>query len=80
MRRTTSHRRGEATCLLCGTTVGEIQQGRFIHHQACERPIRWQGRLPRCCRCGGSLYFDPAFWINSFSGIEDLPPAVGLES
>jgi hypothetical protein len=52
-------RRGEAVCLMCGTVVGEVRQGKFAHHVGCERPLRWQGHLPRCCRCGGSIYFDP---------------------
>ena len=45
--------RGDLTCLMCGTVVGEVREGRFAHHRECERPVRWHGKLPRCCRCGG---------------------------
>ena len=50
----------EMYCLLCGTEVGEVRGGRFVHHAGCDRlvPVR-AGRL-RCCRCGGSLYQERA--------------------
>ena len=64
--------RGEVTCLMCGTVVGDLRGGRFIHHQGCERPLRWQGKLPRCCRCGGSIYFDPALATPRYAGIGEL--------
>lgn len=67
-----NRRRGEAVCLLCGTIVGDVYQGRFIHHQGCERPIRWRARLPRCCRCGGSLYFDPTLGLPRLAESEML--------
>jgi hypothetical protein len=56
--------------------VGEIRDGRFTHHPGCERPVRWQAELPRCCRCNGSLYFDPSLNNTRFAGIEDLAKAV----
>ena len=64
--------RGDVTCLMCGTVVGEARGGRFEHHRGCERPVRLQGRLPRCCRCGGSLYVDPLLNVPRFAEIEQL--------
>lgn len=63
--------RGEVICLMCGTVVGEATRGRFVHHRGCERPVRLQGKLPRCCRCGGSLYIDPALNTPRFAGLGD---------
>jgi hypothetical protein len=60
--------------------VGEVLQGRFVHHAGCERPIRWRGRLPRCCRCGGSLYFDPVLWVSSFAGSDEPERTLGGRS
>ena len=71
--------KGEITCLMCGTVVGEIRQGRFTHHGGCDRPIRWQGRLPRCCRCGGSLYVDPSLWGPRYADLDDAQPGRVLE-
>ena len=75
MPKSTLQKQGEAICLLCGTVVGDIRDGRFTHHAGCERPIRWQTRLPRCCRCGGSLYFDPSLQTARPSELDHL--AVG---
>ena len=72
--------RGEVTCLMCGTVVGEARQGRFEHHRGCERPVRLQGKLPRCCRCGGSLYIDPSLNTPRFAGMEELRTASVLEA
>jgi hypothetical protein len=57
---------------MCGTVVGDIRQGSFNHHSGCERPLRYHGRLPRCCRCGGSLYFDPSISSNRFAGAAEM--------
>jgi hypothetical protein len=64
--------RGEVTCLMCGTVVGDVKQGRFTHHTGCERPVHWRSRLPRCCRCGGSLYFDPAMFVQRYAGTDEV--------
>jgi hypothetical protein len=58
--------------MMCGTVVGEVREGRFAHHRECERPVRWLGKLPRCCHCGGSLYVDPALATPRFAGVEEL--------
>ena len=71
--------RGEVTCLMCGTVVGHVLDGRFAHHEGCERTIRYQGRLPRCCRCGGSLYLDHALQQPRYGGLEDLRKASVLD-
>lgn len=57
--------KGELTCLMCATVVGDFRHGRFVHHPGCERLVSQQAGLPRCRRCGGSLYFDPVLTINS---------------
>jgi hypothetical protein len=57
--------KGELTCLMCGTVVGDFNRGRFVHHPGCDRLVGQQAGLPRCCRCGGSLYFDPILTFNS---------------
>lgn len=72
MRRSETLDRGEVICLMCGTVVGEANRGRFVHHQGCERPVRLQGKLPRCCRCGGSLYVDPSLGTARFAGLPEL--------
>jgi hypothetical protein len=70
-----TERRGDATCMMCGWVVGEIQNGRFIHHPGCDRSVRWLSRLPRCCRCGGSLYYDPSSQTVKLNGIDELVKA-----
>jgi hypothetical protein len=50
----------EMHCLLCGTEVGEVRGGRFIHHQGCDRQVPVRAGVLRCCRCGGSLYQERA--------------------
>jgi hypothetical protein len=46
----------ELSCMLCGTEVGAVRDGRFLHHRGCERQPVLRGGFLRCCRCGGSLY------------------------
>jgi hypothetical protein len=45
--------------MMCSTEVGQIVDDKFQHHAGCGRPLPRSGGLVRCCRCGGSLYFDP---------------------
>jgi hypothetical protein len=50
----------DARCLMCEALVGQVVSGRFIHNPNCVLPLRvGEGRL-RCCRCGGTLYREPA--------------------
>jgi hypothetical protein len=49
----------DVKCLMCGTEVGQILDGAFKKHAGCTAGIRRERGLPRCCHCGGSLYFDP---------------------
>lgn len=55
-----THPTYEIHCMLCGTEVGEIREGRFLHHRGCDRPVPVRGGRIRCCRCGGSLYLERA--------------------
>ena len=48
----------EINCMMCGTQIGEVRDGRFTHHRGCSRPVEVRGGFPRCCRCGGSLYME----------------------
>jgi hypothetical protein len=48
----------EINCMMCGTQIGEVRDGRFTHHRGCSRPVELRGGFPRCCRCGGSLYME----------------------
>ena len=50
----------EINCMMCGTQVGEVRNGRFAHHSGCNQPVEVRGGFPRCCRCGGSLYMERA--------------------
>jgi hypothetical protein len=70
---------GEAICLLCGFVIGEIKDGRFRHHAGCDRPLRQVGRLPRCCRCGGSLYVDPSLSTPRYAGMAGLGAVAGWD-
>jgi hypothetical protein len=60
-------------CYLCGASVGFLDTLAGAPHvvrlrraDGCQQPLPVHGRLPRCCFCGGSLYFDEAetitFW------------------
>ncbi len=48
----------EINCLMCGSQIDEVRDGRFTHHRGCSRPVEVRGGFPRCCRCGGSLYLE----------------------
>ena len=48
----------DVRCLMCGTEVGRILDGRFRVHAGCSRPLVRAGRQLRCCECGGSLYLE----------------------
>ncbi len=61
----------DARCLMCEALVGQFVGGKFVHNPNCGLPLRvGDGRL-RCCRCGGTLYREPA------SEIMASTPAVG---
>ena len=50
----------DARCLMCEALVGQVVGAKFIHNPNCSLPLRvGEGRL-RCCRCGGTLYREPA--------------------
>ena len=49
----------EVKCLLCGGEAGELVGGIFRQHPACAKPLPRRSGEARCCRCGGSLYFEP---------------------
>ena len=50
----------DARCLMCEALVGQVIGGKFAHNPNCALPLRvGEGRL-RCCRCGGTLYREPA--------------------
>jgi hypothetical protein len=50
----------DARCLMCEALVGQVVSGKFVHNPNCSLPLRvGEGRL-RCCRCGGTLYREPA--------------------
>ncbi len=42
-------------CMLCSRQVGEVVDGRVVHHAGCSREMPSLGRMVRCCACGGSL-------------------------
>jgi hypothetical protein len=50
----------DACCQLCSRLAGQVIGGRFVHHPDCARTPIWDGRLPRCCDCGGTLYLEPS--------------------
>ena len=49
----------DARCLLCGSLVGQIVAGAFVHDPGCRLPPRLSNGNLRCCRCGGSLLKEP---------------------
>ena len=51
----------DAYCQLCSRLAGQVVNGAFVHHPDCARTPNWDGRLPRCCDCGGTLYLEPSF-------------------
>jgi hypothetical protein len=52
--------------------IGTVEDGRFVHDQACTRPLAIGAGLLRCCQCGGSLAGDPRP-LASIAEIEDQP-------
>lgn len=42
-------------CILCGRQVGEVVDGRAVHHPGCSVGFRSVGGMLRCCNCGGSV-------------------------
>jgi hypothetical protein len=72
--------RGDVICLMCGTVIGVVRNGRFVHHAGCDRQLPWQARMPRCCRCSGSLYLDPTLSSARFSGYEEPLASVAWDS
>lgn len=44
---------------MCSRMAGQIVGGVFVHHPDCTQTPVLDGGLPRCCACGGSLYFEP---------------------
>jgi hypothetical protein len=49
----------DVKCMLCSTEVGRVVSGKFEQHAGCPSAVPLKAGLPRCCHCGGSLYFDP---------------------
>ena len=47
------------SCRACDLVIGTVEDGRFVHDQACARPLAIGAGLLRCCQCGGSLAGDP---------------------
>ena len=47
------------SCRACDLVIGTVEDGRFVHDQACTRPLAIGAGLLRCCQCGGSLAGDP---------------------
>jgi hypothetical protein len=51
----------DVICLLCGSTAGQVVGGRFAVGAGCgEGTAVADPRRLRCCRCGGSVYLEPA--------------------
>lgn len=49
----------DVRCMMCGAEMGQVVGGTF-HSLADVRPVLpRRGGLPRCSKCGGSLYLDP---------------------
>ena len=51
-------RRFDARCQLCSRVAGQVVDGVYIHHPDCGRTPAFAGGLPRCCDCGGSLFYE----------------------
>ena len=56
------------SCRACDLVIGTVEDGRFVHDQACTRPLAIGSGLLRCCQCGGSLAGDP----RPLASIEEL--------
>ena len=50
--------RFDAHCQLCSRLAGQMVSGVFVHHPDCAQAPVFVGGRPRCCECGGSLYFE----------------------
>lgn len=57
------YRRGvvqaDLSCLMCGRMVGQVVDGRIVHHSGCGGQLRVERGMLRCCGCGGSVYREP---------------------
>jgi hypothetical protein len=51
--------RFDARCQLCSRVAGQVVDGNFLHHPDCVRTPTIDRGMPRCCECGGQLYFEP---------------------
>ncbi|MCC6179988.1 MAG: hypothetical protein IT305_32135 [Chloroflexi bacterium] len=49
----------DLSCLMCGRSVGQIIGGKVYHHADCSSRLRVEGRMLRCCQCGGTIYREP---------------------
>ena len=49
----------DARCPLCSRLAGQLVDGVFQPPPDCLRPPVLRGNRPRCCDCGGRLYFEP---------------------
>jgi hypothetical protein len=47
------------SCRTCDLIIGTVEDGRFVHEQACTAPLAIGAGLLRCCQCGGPLAGDP---------------------
>lgn len=48
-----------ARCQLCSRVAGQLVDGSFLHHPDCLRTPVFDHGQPRCCDCGGRLFFEP---------------------
>ena len=51
--------RFDARCQMCSRLAGQLVGGSFLHHPDCQLTPVFDGGKPRCCECGGRLYFEP---------------------
>ncbi len=43
------------SCRACDLVIGAVEDGRFIHDEACAQPLSIGTGQLRCCHCGGRL-------------------------
>jgi hypothetical protein len=43
------------SCRACDLVIGAVEDGRFLHDEACTEPLAIGTGQLRCCRCGGRL-------------------------
>jgi hypothetical protein len=55
----TQDTRFDGRCQLCSRLAGQVVGDVFLHHPDCAQTPTFDGGLPRCCHCGGRLYFEP---------------------